>query len=140
MSYMRQPYAAAPAGWAPIPYQGAAPPIPAGYVINQQQWAMGQWQPNPHYNPVRFPAPAVPWMASQSWQQQQPNFNPYKKVIKPPSAEYMAMPLSNNPLGLHDLVEACVLYIRRFLPLISLSERTAIRNIPLHRPPGFGTQ
>ncbi|KAG6831471.1 hypothetical protein H0H92_010380 [Tricholoma furcatifolium] len=105
-----------PPGWAP-PYRGAAPPMPAYVSVSQQQWQMGSWQFNPAYNYHRYPAPQTQWMAGSSWghsmpyrmepqqpQQPPPNFNPYKKVIKPPSAEYLAMPLVANSLNLHGMV------------------------------------
>ncbi|KAG6877558.1 hypothetical protein C0993_006055 [Termitomyces sp. T159_Od127] len=52
------------------------------------------------------------WMAASAWNygahhMHQPppaNFNPYKKVIKPPSAEYLAMKVSDNGLDLHGMV------------------------------------
>lgn len=106
--YARQGYSAPP-GWAP-PFQGP-PPMPAGVLVNPQQWQMGSWAFNPAYNPQQYPAPAIPWMPAQAWPQmprpqpqQQANFNPYKKIIKPPSAEYLAMKLSDNGLDLHDMV------------------------------------
>ncbi|KAF8056712.1 hypothetical protein FPV67DRAFT_1658315 [Lyophyllum atratum] len=102
-----------PPGWAP-PYQGAPPPMPAGVMVNPQQWQMGNWQFNPAYNMQRYPAPPVQWMPALAWgqpgqhphaqQQQAANFNPYKKVIKPPSAEYLATKLTNNGLDLHNMV------------------------------------
>ncbi|GLB39288.1 hypothetical protein LshimejAT787_0604500 [Lyophyllum shimeji] len=104
-------YAGPPPGWAP-PYQGAPPPMPAGIMVNAQQWQMGSWQFNPAYNFHRYPAPPVQWMPAPSWghagrqqhQQQQAGFNPYKKVIKPPSAEYLATKLTDNGLDLHNMV------------------------------------
>ncbi|KAF5380157.1 hypothetical protein D9615_006140 [Tricholomella constricta] len=103
-----------PQGWAP-PYQGAAPPMPAGVIANAQQWQMGSWQFNPAYNVQRYPAPHIQWMPGRAWgqpfgqlqqqqQQQVANFNPYKKVIKPPSAEYLATRLTDNGLDLHNMV------------------------------------
>lgn len=60
----------------------------------------------------RYPAPPVQWMPAASWgqpgrqhpQQQAAGFNPYKKVIKPPSAEYLATKLTDNGLDLHNMV------------------------------------
>ncbi|KAF9456876.1 hypothetical protein BDZ94DRAFT_1292664 [Collybia nuda] len=103
-----------PQGWVP-PYQGGAPPIPPGVNVNPQQWQLGVWAFNPAYNMQRPPAQHVPWIAGQAWrppnqrppgqQPQQPaNFNPYKKVIKPPSAEYLSEPLRENPLGLTGMI------------------------------------
>ncbi|KAG6856328.1 hypothetical protein H0H87_005529 [Tephrocybe sp. NHM501043] len=96
-----------PAGWAP-PYQGAPPPMPPHVSVNAQQWQMGSWQFNPAYNIQRYPAPQSQWMAASAWayypQQRPQNFNPYKKVIRPPSAEYLAMPIKHNGLDLYDMV------------------------------------
>ncbi|KAL0958349.1 hypothetical protein HGRIS_000494 [Hohenbuehelia grisea] len=103
-----------PPGWQP-PYQGP-PPLPSGVNVAPQAWNSGYWQFNPAYN--HRPAPAAPvqapWAASQHWNahaqqaqaqaqaqaQQGASFNPYKRVPRPPSAEYMASKLSDNPLGL----------------------------------------
>ncbi|KAG6889661.1 hypothetical protein C0995_015777 [Termitomyces sp. Mi166 len=100
-----------PPGWAP-PYHGAAPPMPPNLSVNQQQWQMGSWQFNPAYNWQRHPVPQMQWMAAPAWsypahrphQPNPSNFNPYKKVIKPPSAEYLAMKVSDNGLDLHNMV------------------------------------
>jgi hypothetical protein len=109
-----------PQGWQP-PYQGGAPPMPAGVNVNPQQWQTGVWAFNPAYNMQRPPAQHIPWVPGQAWPQmrhphpqaqqaqQQANYNPYKKVIKPPSAEYLAEPLRDNPLGLTNMIPACVL-------------------------------
>ncbi|KAG6916622.1 hypothetical protein DXG01_006118 [Tephrocybe rancida] len=100
-----------PPGWAP-PYQGGAPPMPQNYAVNQQQWQSGSWQFNPAYNVHRYPAPQMQWMAAPAWgppvqprpQNYPTNFNPYKKQIKPPSAEYLAMKVAPNGLDLHGMV------------------------------------
>ncbi|KAG5641387.1 hypothetical protein DXG03_005354 [Asterophora parasitica] len=116
------PHYPAPHGWAP-PYQGAAPPMPAGVSVNATQWNMGSWAFNPAYNAQRYPAPQPQqqqqWMPARAWghayygqhiahpqqqQQQAASFNPYRKVIKPPSAEYLATRLTNNGLDLHNMV------------------------------------
>jgi hypothetical protein len=36
-------------------------------------------------------------------------YNPYKRVPRPPSAEYLATKLSDNPLGLSNMVPRCVI-------------------------------
>ncbi|KAG5353066.1 hypothetical protein C0989_010689 [Termitomyces sp. Mn162] len=100
-----------PPGWVP-PYHGAAPPMPPNVSVNQQQWQMGSWQFNPAYNWRRYSVPQMGWMAAPSWsypayrpsQSLPANFNPYKKAIRPPSAEYLAMKVSNNGLDLHNMV------------------------------------
>ena len=84
--------------------------------VNQQQWNKGQWQFNSEFSNQR-PVPQqgqIRWQPGQAWpqmsqhfqapQQQQAAFNPYKKPVKEPSAEYMASKLSDNPLGLHGLI------------------------------------
>ncbi|KAF8156707.1 hypothetical protein B0H34DRAFT_859416 [Crassisporium funariophilum] len=124
-------YPPPPAGWVQPPYQGA-PPIPPGVSVNPQQWQAGFWQYNPAYNQNRPQQPQqpqqqhVPWIPSRHWgppaqqQQQQPqrqaqqqqqqsqeqSHNPYKRVPRPPSAEYLATKLVDNPLGLSNMIPA----------------------------------
>ena len=122
----------APPNWVPPPFQGP-PPIPTG--VNPQQWQAGFWQYNPAYNYQRAQQQQqqyVPWIPSRHWsvpaqqrqqpqqpqqpqqqqqqqQQQQPSsqaHNPYKRVPRPPSAEYLASRLSDNPLGLSNMIPA----------------------------------
>lgn len=139
-----------PQGWVP-PYQGAAPPIPPGVNVNPQQWQTGVWAFNPAFNAQRPPAQHVPWIPGQAWrpqmrqhpqgqQQQQANFNPYKKVIKPPSAEYLAEPLRDNPLGLTNMIPAYVVY--RSVEHLSrgVLGRTHTAKQALLRHPGSGIQ
>ncbi|KDQ22250.1 hypothetical protein PLEOSDRAFT_1079689 [Pleurotus ostreatus PC15] len=71
-----------PSGWQP-PFQGP-PPIPAGANINPQAVAQAQAQGQSH--------------------------NPYKKPIRPPSAEYLSQKLVDNPLGLSDMTPREELY------------------------------
>lgn len=99
-----------PAWYGPVPFGGKPPPMPAGWNPNSlPNWNKGFWQPNPFYNP-NVPA-SQSWMPAQAWQQQPgANFNPYKRVVKPPSAEYMAAPLSDNPLGLSNMIPREELY------------------------------
>jgi hypothetical protein len=106
-----------PPGWAP-PFQGP-PPKPAHMNVNQQQWNAGHWKFNSAFA-NHPPQHKLPWQPGQAWpqmshhfqapphQQQQPSYNPYKKPIREPSAEYMASKLSDNPLGLHNLVPVYV--------------------------------
>ena len=100
-----------PPGWFP-PYHGAAPPMPPDLSFNRQQWQKGSWQFNPTYNWQRYSVPQMQWSwIHPSHRPPQPfpaNFNPYKKAIKPPSAEYLAMKVSDNGLDLHNMVPACV--------------------------------
>lgn len=110
----------------PPPFQGA-PPIPAGVNIPQSHWNQGTWIPNPAYNPQAPRHPNIPqWMPGPAWgsyygqhpypghqqqqQQQQQSFNPYKRQPRPPSAEYLASKLSDNPLGLSNMIPASVTY------------------------------
>ncbi|KAG6837481.1 hypothetical protein H0H93_009024 [Arthromyces matolae] len=105
-----------PVGWIP-PFHGAAPPMPTNFAVNQRQWQMGSWQFNPAYNWQKCPIPQTQWMAAPTWgyynvpqRQHLPqhvfpaNFNPFKKSIRPPSAEYLAMPVASNGLDLHNMV------------------------------------
>ncbi|EKM75796.1 hypothetical protein AGABI1DRAFT_131874 [Agaricus bisporus var. burnettii JB137-S8] len=101
----------------PPPFQGAPPP-PNG--VNVPYWNQGTWMPNPHYNPHAGRPAATQWLPGNGWgipqatgayypayqQQQQQSFNPYKRQPKPPSAEYLALKLSDNPLGLTNMVPA----------------------------------
>ena len=119
-----------PPNWVPPPFKGP-PPIPTGISVNPQQWQAGFWKPNPAWNGARPTAtqqqpqqqhalwlPSQHWMHKQQQQQQQPQqqasrpqqpqqqaagVNPYKRVIHPPSAEYLATKLSDNPLGLSNM-------------------------------------
>jgi hypothetical protein len=95
--------------------------MPANMNVNQKQWNAGHWQFNSAFSNQR-PAPQqnhIPWQPGQAWpqmsqqfraqqqhQQQQSSFNPYKKPVREPSAEYLASKLSDNPLGLYGLVPA----------------------------------
>ncbi|KAH6909519.1 hypothetical protein BKA70DRAFT_1221754 [Coprinopsis sp. MPI-PUGE-AT-0042] len=121
----------------PPPFNGAAPPIPnhLSTSINPNSWQTGFWQPNPLFNPAQQhqmmaaaaaqargmqPGPGVPWVAANTWvqpgaqqqqqQQQRQVVNPYKRVAKPPSAEYLATKLSDNPLGLEGMDPSKSLY------------------------------
>jgi hypothetical protein len=99
----------------PQPYNGA-PPIPQGYNVNPAQWNTGVWQRNPHFNWNQAAAAQVPqasWVPGAAWnqpQQQQQSHNPYRRVVNPPSAAYLAQKLSDNPLGLTNMVPREQLY------------------------------
>ena len=104
------------ASWpGPPPFSGA-PPMPNGLNISQQRWQGGYWYPNAAYNPASQPGRFQQWIPSQAWQQPQPqqqqqqaaSHNPYKRVPRPPSAEYLASKLSDNPLGLTNMIPAYV--------------------------------
>ena len=108
--------------WINPPYPGA-PPVPAGMSVNPQQWKAGRWHYNPAWNQNHNPQQQhVPWIPSHHWmphlnqqsnssaphsqqQHQQQAVNPYKRVPRPPSAEYLATELVQNPLGLTGLDE-----------------------------------
>ncbi|KAF8621223.1 hypothetical protein AX15_007939 [Amanita polypyramis BW_CC] len=112
-----QQQVAIPQGWQP-PYQGA-PPMPSGINVNPQLWQAGRWQLNPAYFAQHQGRPSQPnqhtWAAAQTWQQPRPqeSKNPYKRTPKPPSAEYLATRLSDNPLGLTDMIPAEELYAQQ---------------------------
>ncbi len=101
------------------PFPGA-PPLPAGMSVNPQQWQAGYWQYNPAWKSNQSSKQHVPWIPSHHWmpqynnrqpnssitqQQQQVQHNPYKRVPRAPSAEYLATELVENPLGLTGLDE-----------------------------------
>lgn len=103
--------------WMQPPFPGA-PPVPAGMSVNPQQWQAGYWQFNPAWNSNQSSQQHVPWIPSHNWtsqynrqsnssttQHQQVPHNPYKRVPRPPSAEYLATKLVDNPLGLTGLDE-----------------------------------
>ncbi|KAG7091985.1 hypothetical protein E1B28_008372 [Marasmius oreades] len=99
----------------PRPFDGRAPPVPPN--ANPRQWLAGNWIPNPAFNWHQpFNQARNTWVPAQGggqWPQQQQNaqtFNPYKRVPKPPSAEYLASKLSDNPLGLTNMVSREELY------------------------------
>ncbi|PFH50498.1 hypothetical protein AMATHDRAFT_85722 [Amanita thiersii Skay4041] len=100
-----------PKGWQP-PFQGP-PPLPSGMNVNPQLWQAGRWQFNPAYlsrNQAPIPPNQHTWVAGQAWQQRPPgeaaSKNPYKRVPKPFSPTYLATSLSDNPLGLSDMIPA----------------------------------
>jgi hypothetical protein len=65
---------------------------PASSAANQPQQTQGQpWMPHPAW---QFPA----------------DYNPYKRVPKPPDPEYWKTELSDNPLGLENMHITCVFH------------------------------
>lgn len=92
-----------PGGNVPFPpgYPGP-PPVPGGAMAHPR-WDAGYWQYNPLGN---MQNPQQPWAPAVGWNQ--PNFNPYKRVPKPPSPSYWNTKLSNNGLGLEGMVKRCV--------------------------------
>jgi hypothetical protein len=117
-----------PPGWNP-PSHGP-PPIPPGMNVNPQLWGRGAWQFNPAYNNAGRPPhqATVPWVAGFGWYGWQgtshanvqatgqsaaaaaaaASHNPYKRIPRPPSAEYLATKLVDNPLGLTNMIPRCV--------------------------------
>jgi hypothetical protein len=102
----------------PQPYAGP-PPVPPG--MNPQQWAAGSWQFNPAFNAQQYPGMQGPggppqgiphWAPGQGWMVQPgmsvPQQNPYKRVPRQPDPSYWATELSDNPLGLENMVPRCV--------------------------------
>jgi hypothetical protein len=87
--------------------------MPPGVNVNPQHWQTGFWQLNPAYNNSQgMPPPPpnqAPWAAGPAWQAG-PSHNPYKRVPRPPSAEYLASRLSDNPLGLTNMIPREQLY------------------------------
>ncbi len=107
-----------PSGWRP-PFNGA-PPIPQGMNVKPQDWNAGQWQFNPAFKPSANPS-HVPWIPGQAWpqphqqaqpqqqqQQQQAQVNPFQRPHKPPSEEYLRLPVKANALDLFEMVPRLV--------------------------------
>ncbi|KAJ2915129.1 hypothetical protein MD484_g5285, partial [Candolleomyces efflorescens] len=101
--------------WQPNPHYnptrsyGALPYL---FAAHRAHWYPGaqpafiQWIPAQQWQVARAQQAA---MAHQQQQQAQ-NYNPYRKKVKPPSAEYLASSLSDNPLGLQDMDPTKSLY------------------------------
>ncbi|KAL9709936.1 hypothetical protein Ac2012v2_006996 [Leucoagaricus gongylophorus] len=89
--------------YAGVPPFSGAPPLPAGAKIPVPHWNGGHWIPNPHFNPLAPPRPGPAWMPSHAWHLPPP-VNPYKRQPRQPSAEYLAHKLSDNPLGLSNMI------------------------------------
>ncbi|KAI0937531.1 hypothetical protein AcV7_003535 [Taiwanofungus camphoratus] len=102
----------APPGWMgtwppPAPPTGSGPP-PAPAGVNPQAWGAGQWVLNPMYRgPMNGAQPMMQaWVPHPSWASQAgaaANWNPYKRVPNPGSAEYWSTKLVDNPLGLENM-------------------------------------
>ncbi|KAJ7136129.1 hypothetical protein C8R44DRAFT_976822 [Mycena epipterygia] len=122
-------YPQAPPGFPQLPFNGP-PPKPPHIRVNPQDWKNGSWSMNPAFNSSQWSLSSTQsgqsWVPSQAWHQQRQQewqvqqqqmaaaaaagFNPYKRVPRPPSAEYMATKLSDNPLGLTNMVPREELY------------------------------
>lgn len=76
------------------------PPMPGG-TGSDPRWNAGYWQYNPQANVQNA---QQPWAPGMGWFP--PNFNPYKRVPKPPSPSYWNTKLSENGLGLEGMVPA----------------------------------
>lgn len=94
------------------PFQGV-PPVPQGWNVSRDTWNKGFWQFNPAYNHAHSRAQAAPWQPAPAWAQAA-NVNPYKRQPKPPSAEYLATALVDNPLGLTNMIPRRVIIIHYF--------------------------
>ena len=99
----------APAGWPgtwPPAAPSGPPPVPRG--VDPRTWLGGQWQPNPMFRPnpaVQNPAIVAPaWAPHPSWGAAAANFNPYKRVPNPGNAEYWATEITNNTLGMENMI------------------------------------
>ncbi|KAG2120108.1 hypothetical protein BD769DRAFT_1023727 [Suillus cothurnatus] len=93
-----------PAGVALPPNFPGPPPMPPG-ANTHPHWKAGFWQYNPAYN--MNAGSGVPWAPGMGWSQNVPaNFNPYKRVPRPPSPSYWKTQLTNNGLGLENMVPA----------------------------------
>ncbi|KAF9220745.1 hypothetical protein BS17DRAFT_786445 [Gyrodon lividus] len=98
-----------PAGWTgswppggnvafPPGYPGP-PPMPTGAVAHPS-WNAGFWQYNPH---ASMQNAQQPWAPGMGWFP--PNYNPYKRVPRPPSPSYWKTKLTDNGLGLEGMVK-----------------------------------
>lgn len=93
-----------PAGVALPPNFPGPPPMPPG-ANTHPHWKAGFWQYNPAYN--MNAGPGVPWAPGMGWVQNVPaNFNPYKRVPRPASPSYWRTQLTENGLGLENMVRA----------------------------------
>lgn len=93
-----------PAGVALPPNFPGPPPMPPG-ANTHPHWKAGFWQYNPAYN--MNAGPGVPWAPGMGWAQNVPaNFNPHKRIPRPPSPSYWQTQLSDNGLGLENMVPA----------------------------------
>lgn len=110
----------APTGWpnswpptAPMGYPGP-PPAPPG--IDSRTWFGGQWQINPMFrgNAAAAVQPQA-WAPHPSWgvpPVAAPSFNPYKRIPNPGDANYWQTKLSENPLGLENMIPCVVSLFR----------------------------
>ncbi|KAG1884345.1 hypothetical protein F4604DRAFT_1878736 [Suillus subluteus] len=93
-----------PAGVALPPNFPGPPPMPPG-ANSHPHWKAGFWQYNPAHN--MNAGPGVPWAPGMGWVQNVPaNFNPYKRVPRPASPSYWRTQLTENGLGLENMVRA----------------------------------
>jgi hypothetical protein len=145
--YQVPPYtqpAAIPQGWRP-PFQGP-PPIPSGMKVNPQLWQAGRWQFNHAFYAQQqkrqsHQQPQHPWSASQAWQQsrsqEHTSKNPHKRTTKPPSAEYLATSLSDNPLGLTDMIPAYASFVfetRKVAHILTLGKNIILNSMAPSQP------
>ncbi|KAG1744199.1 hypothetical protein EDB19DRAFT_529692 [Suillus lakei] len=93
-----------PAGVTLPPNFPGPPPLPSG-ANTHPHWKAGFWQYNPAHN--MNAGSGVPWAPGMGWAQNVPaNFNPHKRVPRPASPSYWQTRLSNNGLGLENMVPA----------------------------------
>ncbi|KAF9240474.1 hypothetical protein BU15DRAFT_87678 [Melanogaster broomeanus] len=71
------------------------PPMPTGAGAHPR-WNAGFWQFNPHAN---MHSAQQPWAPGMGWFPP-PNYNPYKRVPRPPSPSYWNTKLTDNGLDL----------------------------------------
>ncbi|KAJ7637059.1 hypothetical protein FB45DRAFT_742081 [Roridomyces roridus] len=117
-------YPQPPSGFPQLPFNGP-PPKPANLQVNSQDWQNGRWVMNPAFNASQWSlSSSQSWIPGRAWHQQRQqewqaqqrqmaaaaNYNPYKRQPRPPSAEYLATKLSDNPLGLTNMIPREELY------------------------------
>lgn len=106
-----------PAGMPMPPGFPGPPPVPHNVPVQPSAWQAGYWQFNPRVrnSGIQYPNAQPsngpgPWAPSNHWgnqaaaQQQNQDYNPHKKIPRPPDASYYNYALVDNPLGLEGMV------------------------------------
>ncbi|KAJ7142511.1 kinase-like domain-containing protein [Mycena epipterygia] len=108
-------------GFPRIPFNGP-PPKPPHIRVNPQDWQNGSWSMNPAFYQSQWSSSfsgnvtGQTWVPSETWDEERrrlglPNrqMKP-RRYVRPPSADYLATKLSDNPLGLSNMIPREVLY------------------------------
>ncbi|KAF8552483.1 hypothetical protein OG21DRAFT_117472 [Imleria badia] len=89
-----------PGGNVAFPPGYPGPPPAPGDAAAHPRWNAGFWQYNPLANMQNA---QQPWAPGVGWFP--PNYNPYKRIPKPPSPSYWNTKLTDNGLGLEGMVK-----------------------------------